>query len=100
MKVLPAAPEVLPAAFEALPIAFATQLALKHFPLPLRVSEALPAAIEAIPIPFMAVPGRYLIKTYYSEGCCSNKIHEAAGRDLEAYGKASEAAGRTSKTAW
>ena len=90
MKVLPAAPEVLPAASKALPIAYATQLPLKQ---PLRVSESLPAAIEAIPIPFMTVPGRYLIKTYYSEGCCSNKIHEA-------YGKASEAAGRTSKIAW
>ena len=99
MKVLPAAPEVLPAASKALPIAYATQLPLKHFPQPLRVSESLPAAIEAIPIPFMAVRGGYLIKTY-SEGCCSNKIHEAADRDLEAYGKASEAAGRTSKTAW
>ena len=96
MKVLPAAPNLLPLASEALPIAFAAQLPLNHFP---PASEALPAAIEAIPIPFMAVRGGYLIKTY-SEGCCSNKIHEAADRDLEAYGKASEAAGRTSKTAW
>ena len=43
----------------------------------------------------MAIPGGYLIKTYYSEGCCSNKIHETAGRALEAYGKASETAGMT-----
>ena len=43
----------------------------------------------------MTIPGGYLIKTYYSEGCCSNKIHEAAGRALEAYGKASETAGMT-----
>ena len=47
----------------------------------------------------MAIPGVYLIKTY-SEGCCSNRIHEAAGRVLEAYSKALETAGMTSNTAW